>query len=146
VFEAEEAVRNGAGEIDMVSNIGALRSGRLDDVQRDIQSVASIARRGGKLVKVIIEAPLLKNEEKVVACRLAESVGVDFVKSCTGFAGAARVEDIRLMREAVGRHVGVKAAGGIRSYPQALAMIEAGASRIGTSSGVEIMQGAPEQG
>lgn len=143
-FEVEEAIRNGACEIDMVSNIGALRSGRLDDVRRDIQSVASIAKREGRLVKVIIEAPLLKDEEKVALCHLAESVGVDFVKSCTGFAGAAKVEDIRLMRETVGRHVGVKAAGGIRSYLEALAMIKAGASRIGTSSGVKIVQEAPE--
>ena len=143
-FEAEEAMRNGAVEIDMVSNIGALRSGRLDDVRRDIQSVASLVKRKGRLVKVIIEAPLLKDEEKVVVCRLAENVGVDFVKSCTGFAGAAKVEDIRLMRETVGHRVGVKAAGGIKSYREAVTMIEAGASRIGTSSGVKIIEEAPE--
>jgi deoxyribose-phosphate aldolase len=143
-FEAEEAIRNGASEIDMVANIGALKSGRLDDVKLDIESVAGAVKGKGKLLKVIIEAPVITDDEKVKVCSLAKDIGVDFVKSCTGFAGSARIEDIRLMRTVVGEAVGVKAAGGIRSYSDAVRMIEAGASRIGTSSGPKIIQQASE--
>jgi len=143
-FEAEEAIRNGATEIDMVMNIGALKSERIDDVRADMESVASAVRGKGALLKVIIEACFLTDEEKVKACLLARDVGAHFVKSSTGFAGGARVEDIRLMRKTVGESLGVKAAGGIRSYPDAMIMIQAGASRIGTSSGVRIMEECPE--
>jgi len=143
-FEAEEAIGNGASEIDMVANIGALKSGRLDDVRADIESVAAAVKGKGMLLKVIIEACFLTDEEKVNICLLAKEVGVDFVKSSTGFAEGAKVEDIRLMRKTVGDSVGVKAAGGIRSYSDAIMMIEAGASRIGTSSGVRIIEECPE--
>jgi deoxyribose-phosphate aldolase len=143
VFETEEAIKDGASEIDMVANIGALRSGRLDDVRRDIESVVKIMKGKGLILKVIIEASLLTDEEKVKVCELAKAVGVDYVKSSTGFAGGAKVEDIRLMRKTVGSSIGVKAAGGIRSYSDAVAMIEAGASRIGTSSGTKIMEECP---
>lgn len=143
-FEAEEAIRNGASEIDMVANIGALKSGRLDDVRTDMESVASAVKGKGWILKVIIEACFLTDDEKVSICSLAKDVGVDFVKSSTGFAGGAKAEDIRLMRKTVGDSLGVKAAGGIRSYSDAIAMIEAGASRIGTSSGVRIIEECPE--
>lgn len=143
-FEAAEAIRNGASEIDMVANIGALRSGRLDYVRADLESVATVIRGKGGLLKVIIEACLLTDEEKVGICLLARNVGVDFVKSSTGFAGGAKVEDIRLMRRTVGNSLGVKAAGGIKSYADAVLMIEAGASRIGTSSGVRIIEECPK--
>jgi len=143
-FEAEEAIRNGVSEIDMVANIGALKSGRLDDVRADIESVSAAVKGRGMILKVIIEACFLTNEEKVNICLLAKDIGVDFVKSSTGFAEGAKVEDIRLMRKIVGSSMGVKAAGGIRSYSDAIMMIEAGASRIGTSSGVKIMEECPE--
>jgi len=142
--ETEEAIRNGASEIDMVSNIGALKSGRVRDVRSDIESVLRVTRARGVILKVIIEAPLLTDDEKVKICHAAKDVGVDFVKSCTGFAGNAKPEDIRLIRKIVGDTLGVKAAGGIRSYLDALSMIDAGASRIGTSSGVAIAKEAPE--
>jgi len=144
MFEAQEAISNGASEIDMVSNIGGLKSGRLHDVRSDIESVFSATKARGAILKVIIEAPLLTDEQKTKVCRIAKDVGVAFVKSGTGFAGSAKAEDIRLMRKAVGDTVGVKAAGGIKSYPDALRMIEAGASRIGTSSGAAIAKEAPE--
>jgi len=143
-FEAEEAIRNGASEIDMVANVGALKSGRLDDVRTDMRSVASAVKGRGLVLKVIIEACFLTDYEKVNVCLLAKDVGADFVKSSTGFAGGAKVEDIRLMRKTVGDSLGVKAAGGIKSYSDAVAMIEAGASRIGTSSGVRIIEECPE--
>lgn len=144
VYEARGAISDGASEIDMVSNIGALKSGRLHDVRSDIESVLSITKVGAAILKVIIEAPLLTDDEKTKVCRVARHVGVAFVKSGTGFVGSAKAEDIRLMREAVGNSVGVKAAGGIKSYVDALRMIEAGASRIGTSSGAAIVKEAPE--
>jgi len=143
-FEAEEAIRNGASEIDMVANIGALKSGRLGDVRLDIESVAAAVKGKGMILKVIIEACFLTNEEKVNICLLAKDIGVDFVKSSTGFAEGAKVEDIRLIRKTVGSSMGVKAAGGIRSYSDAMIMIEAGASRIGTSSGARIIEECPE--
>jgi len=144
VFEAEEAIRNGASEIDMVANIGALKSGRLNDVRADIESVSAAVKGKGMILKVIIEACFLTNEEKVNICLLAKDIGVDFVKSSTGFAEGAKAEDIRLMRKTVGNSMGVKAAGGIRSYSDAMMMIEAGASRIGTSSGVKIIEESPK--
>jgi deoxyribose-phosphate aldolase len=124
----------------MVMNIGALKSGLLDSVETDIRAVAREVKKAGKLLKVIIEAPLLRDDEKKIACKIATAAGADFVKSCTGFADGANVADIRLMRETVGGQMGVKASGGIRSLDDAVRMIEAGANRIGTSSGVKIME------
>jgi deoxyribose-phosphate aldolase len=142
VFEAAEAMNNGANELDMVINIGELKAGHDNKVATDIRSVAhAVHRKGGKL-KVIIETALLSNEEKVSACRLAKQSKADFVKTSTGFSTAgATVDDVALMRKAVGNDLGVKAAGGIHSYDQAVAMIHAGATRIGTSSGVAIVSG-----
>ncbi len=139
--EAGFVIRNGAQEIDMVINIGALKSGRDELVQEDIARVVGVAHEAGVLVKVIIETALLTDDEKVRACLLAKSAGADYVKTSTGFStGGATVEDVRLMRKTVGPEMGVKAAGGIRSAEKALAMIEAGATRIGASSGVQIIE------
>jgi len=142
-FEARRAVENGACEIDMVINIGALKSKDYETVKRDIEAVADVKRyHDDVVVKVIIETGCLIDEEKVMACKLAKEAGADFVKTSTGFIkGGATVEDVRLMRETVGEDMGVKAAGGIRTFKQALAMIEAGANRIGTSTGVAIIEG-----
>jgi deoxyribose-phosphate aldolase len=136
--ETREAVRHGAGEIDMVINVGALKSGCPQFVEEEI---AAIVKAAATLpVKVIIETCLLSREEKVAVCKMAMRAGAAFVKTSTGFNGTgATVEDVRLMREIVGRLLGVKAAGGIRTYEQACALIEAGATRIGTSAGVEII-------
>ncbi len=137
-FEAAEAVASGAAEIDMVINLGALKNGDLDYVRRDISTVVRAAE--GKTVKVIIEAVLLNNKEKMIACRLAEEAGAHFVKTSTGFGpGGATVTDVRLMRETIGPAMGVKAAGGVRTAKDALLMIEAGACRIGTSAGKAII-------
>ncbi|WP_100486685.1 deoxyribose-phosphate aldolase [Sporolactobacillus pectinivorans] len=138
-YETREAIENGAGEVDMVINIGALKSGLEDAVEEDIRAVTKVA--GGKaLVKVIIEACLLTDEEKIKACRLAVKAGADYVKTSTGFStGGATPEDVALMRQTVGNDIGVKAAGGIHSRIDAEAMIAAGASRIGASSGVKII-------
>ena len=139
-FETQEAIQNGADEIDMVINVGALKSGNLDLVESDIRAV--VESSGDKLVKVIIEACLLTDQEKVVACQLAQKAGADFVKTSTGFStGGATIADVTLMRETVGPDMGVKAAGGARSYADALAFVEAGATRIGTSAGVAILKG-----
>ena len=139
-FETQEAIQNGADEIDMVINVGALKSGNLDLVESDIRAV--VESSGDKLVKVIIEACLLTDKEKVVACQLAQKAGADFVKTSTGFStGGATIADVTLMRETVGPDMGVKAAGGARSYEDALAFVEAGATRIGTSAGVAILKG-----
>ena len=139
-FETQEAIQNGADEIDMVINVGALKSGNLDLVESDIRAV--VESSGDKLVKVIIEACLLTDQEKVVACQLAQKAGADFVKTSTGFStGGATIADVTLMRETVGPDMGVKAAGGARSYADALAFVEAGATRIGTSAGVVILKG-----
>ena len=139
-FETKEAIQNGADEIDMVINVGALKSGNLDLVESDIRAVVEAS--SDKLVKVIIEACLLTDQEKVVACQLAQKAGADFVKTSTGFStGGATVADVTLMRETVGPDMGVKAAGGARSYADALAFVEAGATRIGTSAGVAILKG-----
>ena len=141
VQEALDAVRNGAEEVDMVINVGAIKSGNWEYVRNDIEKVVS-AVHGKGLVKVIIETCLLEEAEKVEACRVAQQAGADFVKTSTGFStGGATVEDIRLMRETVGPDMGVKASGGVRTYETAVAMIEAGATRIGTSNGVAIVQG-----
>lgn len=139
-FETKDAIANGADEIDMVVNVGQLKSGQYEVVEADIRAVVEASQ--DKLVKVIIETCLLTNDEKVKACQLAVSAGADFVKTSTGFSAAgATVEDIVLMRETVGPNIGVKAAGGARSYEDAEAFIEAGATRIGTSSGVAIVSG-----
>lgn len=138
-FEATEALASGAEEVDMVIHVGALKGGEEDYVRDDIAAVVKAAR--GKTVKVIIESGLLTDSEKVLACRLAKEAGAGFVKTSTGFGpGGATVGDIRLMRETVGPDFGVKASGGVRTLETAQLMIEAGATRIGTSSGVTIVQ------
>lgn len=140
-FETKDAIEKGATEVDMVINIGALKDGDDELVERDIRAVVEAAK-GKALVKVIIETCLLSEEEKVRACRLAVQAGADYVKTSTGFStGGATVEDIALMRKTVGPNIGVKASGGVRDLQGAEAMIEAGATRIGTSSGVAIVQG-----
>ena len=139
-FETSDAIQNGADEVDMVINIGALKSRNFDLVERDIRAVVEAAK--GTLVKVIIETCLLTDDEKVKACQIAQKAGADFVKTSTGFStGGATVEDVALMRKTVGPDMGVKASGGARSYEDALAFIKAGATRIGASSGVAIMEG-----
>ncbi len=144
-FETRDAIANGADEIDMVINIGALKSADYDLVLEDIKAVVEAS--GDKLVKVIIEACLLTDEEKVKACELSKEAGADYVKTSTGFStGGATVADVALMRKTVGPDIGVKASGGARSYEDAVAFIEAGASRIGASSGVAIMNGAQADG
>jgi len=145
-YEAEDAIKNGADEIDMVINIGALKSGQYKTVLNDIKAVVDAAS-GKVLTKVIIETCLLTDEEKVKACELAKEAGADFVKTSTGFStGGATVADIALMRKTVGEKMGVKASGGIYSADDANAMIEAGATRIGTSAGVAIVTGAQAKG
>lgn len=140
-FETKDAIAKGAEEIDMVVNIGAIKSGDSELVKNDIQAVVEAAK-GKAIVKVIIEASLLTDEEKVLASRLSKEAGADFVKTSTGFStGGATVADVKLMRETVGADLGVKASGGVRSLEDVQGMIDAGASRIGASSGVQIMQG-----
>ncbi|GAA2822181.1 deoxyribose-phosphate aldolase [Lactococcus raffinolactis] len=139
-FEAAEAIKNGADEVDMVINIGAAKDGDWDLVESDIQAVVDASK--DVTTKVIIETSLLTDEEKVKACQAAVRAGADFVKTSTGFSTAgATVADIALMRQTVGPDVGVKASGGVRSFADAQAMIEAGATRLGTSNGVDIMKG-----
>jgi deoxyribose-phosphate aldolase len=134
------AVEDGADEIDMVINIGALKENDLEYVEEDIKAVVGSA--DGAIVKVIIETCLLTDEEKVKACELSKAAGADFVKTSTGFStGGATVEDVKLMKATVGDTLEVKASGGVRSYEDAIAMIEAGATRIGTSAGLAILQG-----
>ena len=143
VFEAQQAVRDGATEVDMVINVGALKSRDYELVERDIASIARVCHAGNAMLKVIIEAALLTDEEKVTGCQLAMVAGADFVKTSTGFGpGGATLEDVALMRRVVGPTMGVKAAGGIRTYEDAQKMIAAGASRIGASTSVRIMQEA----
>jgi deoxyribose-phosphate aldolase len=138
--ETRDAISNGAQEVDMVINIGAIKSGNWDLVKEDIRAVVEAAN--GVLVKVILETGLLTDEEKQTACNICVEAGADYVKTSTGFGpGGATVEDIALMRETVGPDIGVKASGGVRTTEAALAMIKAGASRIGTSSGVAIVTG-----
>lgn len=140
-YEAKIAIENGATEVDMVINIGALKSNLNDLVEQDIKGVVEAAK-GKALVKVIIETCLLTEEEKVKACEISVRAGADFVKTSTGFStGGATVEDVTLMRKTVGPNIGVKASGGVRSHKDVLAMMEAGATRIGTSNGVSIIKG-----
>jgi len=137
-FETKQAIADGADEIDMVINIGALKDGLEDEVYEDIKAVVEAA--AGATVKVIIETCLLTDEQKEIACKLAVKAKADFVKTSTGFSsGGATVEDVRLMKEAVAGQAKVKASGGVRDYEDAMAVIEAGADRIGASSGVAIM-------
>jgi len=141
-LEAERAVNDGASEIDMVINIGALKSHDYILVKRDILKVVERARARQKdtIVKVIIETGLLTEDEKVLACKLVKDAGADFVKTSTGFnASGATVHDVELLKNIIGPNLGVKASGGIRTYHEAIKLIEAGADRIGTSSGVEII-------
>ncbi len=138
--EAEQAIRDGASELDMVIHIGMIKSGDWEYVKQDISSVVEAAK-GRAIVKVILETCLLTDDEKVKACRICKECGADFVKTSTGFSkGGATIEDVALMRRTVGSGMGVKASGGIRSLKDAQAMVEAGAVRLGTSSGVAIMQ------
>lgn len=142
-YEAEQAILDGATEIDMVINIGALKAGDDRLVQEDIAAVVKAAHRSGAICKVIIETAYLTDAEKERACRLAQAAGADFVKTSTGFGpGGATVEDVALMRRVIGPQMGLKAAGGIRTLAQAKAMIAAGATRLGTSAGVRIMEEA----
>jgi deoxyribose-phosphate aldolase len=142
-YETQQALDDGATEIDMVINIGALKSKDYALVARDIATVVASAQAGGAIVKVIIEAALLDDEEKVIASKLAKEAGADFVKTSTGFAsGGATAHDVALMRRAIGSQMGIKAAGGIRTYADAQKMIEAGATRIGASASVKIIQEA----
>ncbi len=139
-FETKDAIAKGADEVDMVLNIGALKGSDYELVLNDMKAVVEAAN--GTLVKVIIETCLLTDEEKVKACELAVEAGVDYVKTSTGFStGGATPTDVALMRKIVGPDLGVKASGGVRSLADLKAMIEAGATRIGASSGVKIMQG-----
>ncbi len=140
-FETRRAIYDGAAEIDMVINIGALKSGDLRAVERDIEAVTDPCRQCGVTSKVIIEAALLTDEEKITACTLSKAAGADFVKTSTGFGpGGATAADVALMRRTVGAEMGVKAAGGVRDLDGLKAMLAAGASRVGASAGVKIVQ------
>ena len=140
-LEAEKAINDGASEIDMVINIGALKSRDYELVKRDIHEVVERAKaRKDTVVKVIIETGLLTEDEKILTCKLVKESGADFVKTSTGFnAPGATVHDVKLIRDTVGPNFGLKASGGIKTYPDAIKLIEAGANRIGTSSGVVII-------
>ena len=145
-FETRNAIKNGAQEIDMVINMGAFKSNAFDLVKADIKAVVDATKTAGVtsdiIVKVIIETCYLTQEEIVTTCNIAKNAGADFVKTSTGYGiDGAKIEDVSLMRKTVGREIGVKASGGIRDYRQALAMLDAGANRIGTSSGVVIITG-----
>ena len=140
-FEGENAIANGAHELDMVINIGALKSGNLKMVEEDIRAVRRVCQ-SNTILKVIIETSLLTEEEKILACEISKKEGADFVKTSTGFTGSgATVEDVALMRRVVGPKMGVKASGGIRDFKTAVAMIQAGATRIGAGGSVAIMKG-----
>ncbi len=140
-YETRRAIFDGAKEIDTVINVGALKSGDLVTVQRDIEAIVVPCRDGGALSKVIIEAALLTDDEKVTACTLAKAAGADYVKTSTGFGpGGATAADVALMRRVVGADMGVKAAGGVRDLEALQAMVAAGASRVGASAGVKIVQ------
>jgi len=141
VAETLEAVRAGAREIDMVLNVGELRGCNHDGVLRDIREVVEAAHQGGAIVKVILETALLTDEQKITACGLAKGAGAEFVKTSTGFGSAgATVEDVALMRRAVGSAMGVKASGGIRTLEDLQKMVMAGATRVGSSSSVKIIE------
>ncbi|MCA1554388.1 MAG: deoxyribose-phosphate aldolase, partial [Chloroflexi bacterium] len=140
VFETAQAIKDGAEEIDMVINIGALKAGDHTTVERDIHAVVEVAHPLGAIVKVIIEAALLNDDEKIKASELAKSAGADFVKTSTGFGpGGATAHDVALMRKVVGPSVGIKAAGGVKDLKSLDEMVAAGATRIGASAGVKIM-------
>jgi deoxyribose-phosphate aldolase len=142
-YEAQQAIDDGAIEVDMVINIGALKGGEFELVERDIAMVTRTCHNSQALCKVIIEAALLTEQEKVKACELAKKAGADYVKTSTGFGpGGATVADVALMRQVVGSTMGIKAAGGIRTFADAKGMVEAGATRIGASAGVRILQEA----
>src|SRR5205823_4835516 len=142
-YETRRAIFDGASEIDMVINVGALKSGDLRVVERDIEAVTVPCRECGALSKVIIEAALLTDDEKVTACTLAKAAGADYVKTSTGFGpGGATAADVALMRRVVGADMGIKAAGGVRDLDSLKAMIAAGATRVGASAGVKIVQQA----
>ena len=139
-FEAKTAIENGAAEVDMVINIGRLKNKEYDAVREDIRAVKQAV--GDKVLKVIIETCLLTDDEKIKMCEIVSASGADYIKTSTGFStGGAKVEDIRLMRETVGPELGVKASGGIHSYEEAVAMLKAGASRLGASATLKIMEG-----
>lgn len=141
-FETQKAIDQGATEIDMVINIGALKARDLDLVAKDIRGVVNVAHARGPIVKVILETTLLTDEEKTIGCLISQEAGADFVKTSTGFAGGgATVHDVELMRRVVGPQMGVKASGGVRTYEDAEQMVKAGATRIGASAGVKIVQG-----
>lgn len=143
--EAQDALANGADEIDMVINIGELRANNNDAVRKDIEEVAKVVHTKDKLLKVILETCLLTKEEIMRSSKLSKEAGADFVKTSTGFStGGASAKDVALMRETVGPELGVKASGGIHSYAEALEMIEAGADRLGVSASLEILAGAPD--
>ncbi len=145
-FETRTAIEQGATEIDMVLNIGALKARDLELVARDIHGVVLTAHAAGFIVKVILETTLLTDEEKTIACLISKEAGADFVKTSTGFAGGgATVHDVELMRRVVGPEMGVKASGGVRTYEDAESMIKAGATRIGASAGVKIVQGPSKE-
>jgi deoxyribose-phosphate aldolase len=140
-YETRRVIFDGATEVDMVINVGALKSGDLRVVERDIEAVVAPAREAGVLSKVIIEAALLSDEEKITACTLAKAAGADYVKTSTGFGpGGATAADVALMRRVVGSEMGVKAAGGVRDLAGLQAMVAAGATRVGASAGVKIVQ------
>lgn len=145
-YEAQQSIDDGATEVDMVINVGALKGGEFDLVERDIAMVTRTCHNNGAICKVIIEAALLTEQEKIRACELAKKAGADYVKTSTGFGpGGATVADVALMRRVVGPELGVKAAGGIRNLADAKSMVEAGATRIGASAGVKIVQEAKKQ-
>jgi len=145
-FEARNAIGNGADELDMVINVGALKSGNLKLVEEDIRAIKR-ACRSTTILKVILETGLLTDEEKIIACEISRKVGADFVKTSTGFSGSgATIHDVALMRRIVGPRMGVKASGGIRNFNQAVALIHAGASRLGCGSSVDVITGAESSG
>jgi deoxyribose-phosphate aldolase len=144
VREAEVAIEDGAQEVDMVMNIGMLKSGSLSRVEDDIRAVVEAAHRQEALVKVILETGLLTDEEKIMGCEIARRAGADFVKTSTGFGhGGATVPDVALLRRTVGPSIGVKASGGIKTREEAIALIKAGANRLGASAGVRIVGEKP---
>lgn len=144
-FEAKQAIENGAEEVDMVINVGALKAKKYEEVKEDIKAVVEAAK-GNALVKVILENCLLTKEEIVKACELSKEAGADFVKTSTGFStGGAKPEDVKLMRETVGQDMGVKASGAVRTREDAEAVIAAGASRIGASASIAIVKGSKSE-
>lgn len=145
LHEAKKAIEDGADEIDMVWNLGAFKSGNFESVRREIEDIVDLGKNYGNIIiKVIIETGLLDFKEKKIACKLVVESGADFVKTSTGFnAQGACIKDVKLLRKIVGTSFGVKASGGIRTYEQAVKMVEAGANRIGTSSGVQIIEEFP---